>query len=338
MVSTKKHFDLWWKRENKKPILCLYYPNIKLKHENIDQYTDIKTNIKNVTTEHLRNNFNSDRFPDISSYLGPGSLATFLGAIPIYSDDTIWYQETTNKLEDIYKYFKNPTKWYKWSLDATKAYAKNINQFRTSIPDLQQNLDIISALISPIQLMYDLIDKKEEVLNVLEQLYLFWEKTFFEHAKHIIDDEGYTSFGFYNIIGKGFTSVLQSDISIMMSCDMFDYFEAPFLKKQCEKLDNVLYHLDGEGAIRHLDTLLSIDKINAIQWVPGAGQPNSSDEKWYSLYEKILKSGKGLYVYLKKEKVESFLERFGTKGIFIGTTVNNVYEELNLIDKINNKY
>ena len=34
---------------------------------------------------------------------------------------------------------------------------------------------------------------------------------------------------------------------------------------------NSLYHLDGKGALIHLDKILAIEKIDAVQWQPGDG-------------------------------------------------------------------
>ncbi len=334
MAATREHFDLWWKRSNKLPILSINYPFTKFSYRNINDFTNPDLNIRYFTNEYSRKTFNSDCFPDISSYLGPGSLATFLGATPVYKNNVIWYEGHITNSEQIIKAIDNPTKWYHWSIETTKKYVKDITQFRVSMPDLQQNLDILSALYSPEELLIKLIDDKEEILELLERLYEFWDKCFFEHADLLIDDYGYTSFGHYNVIGKGYTSILQSDISIMLSKDMFNRFEIPFLQRQCEQLDNVLYHLDGPGSIRHLDSLLSIEKIDAIQWVPGAGQPDNFDKHWYQLYDKILKSGKGIHVYLAKENVVPFLKRFGNKGVYIATTVTSEFEEIALLEAI----
>ena len=55
---------------------------------------------------------------------------------------------------------------------------------------------------------------------------------------------------------------------------MFEEFVLHTLQRDCLALTNTLYHLDGEGELRHLDRLLSIPALKAVQWVPGAGKPN----------------------------------------------------------------
>lgn len=45
----------------------------------------------------------------------------------------------------------------------------------------------------------------------------------------------------------------------------------------------------------HLDAILSIDKIDCIQWVPGEGQPRTLE--WMDLLKKIQAAGKSVWLY-----------------------------------------
>ena len=51
----------------------------------------------------------------------------------------------------------------------------------------------------------------------------------------------------------------------MMSTDMFDEFVRESLRYQMEHLDYSMYHLDGPGAIKRLDSLMSLERLNALQ-------------------------------------------------------------------------
>ena len=75
---------------------------------------------------------------------------------------------------------------------------------------------------------------------------------------------------------------------------MFDEFVLPELAESCRKLDRTIYHLDGVGELNHLDSLLTIKELNAIQWVPGAGQPGR--DKWPEVQKKIIDGGKNIQV------------------------------------------
>ena len=47
--------------------------------------------------------------------------------------------------------------------------------------------------------------------------------------------------------------------------------------------------MDGIGQIPHLDSLLKIDGIKGIQWVPGSGAPE--EQNWDDLLTRILDAG-----------------------------------------------
>jgi hypothetical protein len=109
----------------------------------------------------------------------------------------------------------------------------------------------------------------------------------------------------------------------MISPDMFGEFYIPYAKKQIESLDYVLYHLDGPSCICHADQLIALEKLNCIQWVPGAGQAPQHDERWFPLYRKIFDGGKGLQLSLKADKIVDFVKRFGSKGVYIITSTKS---------------
>ena len=67
-----------------------------------------------------------------------------------------------------------------------------------------------------------------------------------------------------------------------------------------------MYHLDGPGALRHLDRLLQMDKLKGVQWVYGAGQPSA--RYWLDVLKKIQAAGKNIQVLgdaenMKKEEI-----------------------------------
>jgi hypothetical protein len=118
----------------------------------------------------------------------------------------------------------------------------------------------------------------------------------------------------------------QCDFSAMLSPDHFNRFVLTSIEQQCNRLDYSLYHLDGKEAIKHLDAILSIKSLNALQWVAGEGQPDSINEKWYYIYNKVRKSGKEVWAEVHDgtaadwiRHIDKFLQRYGPKGVYILT-------------------
>ena len=90
----------------------------------------------------------------------------------------------------------------------------------------------------------------------------------------------------------------------------------PFIREQCQWLDYSLYHLDGVAAIRHLDALLEIEELNAIQWTPGVGQPQGGDPCWYDLYQRIRAGGKAIMpCWVELDELQPLLDAVGPVGV-----------------------
>ena len=86
---------------------------------------------------------------------------------------------------------------------------------------------------------------------------------------------------------------------------------------EIEYLDYSIYHLDGVEALQHLDLLLEIPKLNAIQWVSGARFEKESISRWFPLYQKIQAKKKSIIVYPKVEEIPLVLKNLKPEGLLI---------------------
>lgn len=105
--------------------------------------------------------------------------------------------------------------------------------------------------------------------------------------------------------------------------DFYRYVQRIFweeLSAQCEKVPYPIYHLDEPSCIRHLDEILKIPKLRAVQWQPGAGAPPACDPCWSEMLKKIQNSGKNLYVYAKMDEVRQLAHSFDKDRLFIYVT------------------
>ena len=80
----------------------------------------------------------------------------------------------------------------------------------------------------------------------------------------------------------------------------------------CDFLQDSFYHLDGIGQLRHLDILLSIEKLKGIQWLPGTGRPDP--ENWLDVLKKIRNGGKLCQVYVSPEGALKIKNSLGGEG------------------------
>jgi hypothetical protein len=91
-----------------------------------------------------------------------------------------------------------------------------------------------------------------------------------------------------------------------------------------DAMEYPLYHLDGIGALPHLDMLLELPNLRAIQWVPGAGKERLA--QWYDVIRKILGARKSVQVFAQVDEVDDLIANVGTRGLLI--SVSGSEEEL----------
>jgi len=259
--------------------------------------------------------FMADIPPVANTELGPGSLAAILGSRLEGGDDTIWIHQPENPPYDDIAFDEGSAGWllHKQLLEAVKAKAQG--HYYVGMPDLMEGLDVLASLRGTDSVLMDTMMQPELLDKQLQQVNDIYFKVFDELYNIIKEDDG-MAFCYFSIWGPGKVSKLQSDISIMISEDYYRRFVQPYIRQQTEFLDYSLYHLDGVGAIRHLPALLEIEKLNAIQWTPGVGEPQGGDPKWYDLYKQIIYGGKSVEInWVKPEEVKPLLGAIGRDGI-----------------------
>jgi hypothetical protein len=199
-------------------------------------------------------------------------------------------------------------------------------------PDLVENIDIVAALREPQLLLMDMIERPEWVEEKV------WEvnEAFFEAFDRIYEmiklDDGSSCFWAFHLWGPGKTAKVQCDTAAMFSPRMFSRFVVPALTAQCEWLDHSMFHLDGHQCIRHLDLLLEIEALDAIEWTPDPQVPQGGDPEWWPMYRRILEAGKSVQaVGVKAGEVEPLLDAVGGKGMYIHTAVEGEEELAKLL-------
>ena len=286
---------------------------IKQKWDNIELRTEVSN--KHCST----NNYYLDAFPRQFINFGPGSLAPSIGGNYQFALDTVWFDRNP-----VITDWKNPPTLafdpeddlWKKTLAFTDGILKS-GISHASIADLGGSLDIVASLRGTESLLYDLYDYPDEVKAASRRVTELWK-----HAYTLLADrtapyqEGTSSW--MPLWCRERYSPLQCDFSVMLSPDMFEEFVLPDLIDLTEFLDHSVYHMDGIGEIPHLDHLLSIPRLDAIQWTPGAGIGDPGDERWFEMYQKIQAAGKGLVLFVgKPELVEPLIHALSPNGVFL---------------------
>ncbi|MBN1491434.1 MAG: hypothetical protein JXA69_16095 [Phycisphaerae bacterium] len=236
--------------------------------------------------------FLGDAFPSIRPNFGPGVIAALLGTELHNGDDTVWFhpKEPIESLDDLRFTFDPENVWFRRLCDVYRAAAERFEGLvQLGMTDLGGNLDVLASFRSSQSLLLDLYDAPQQVERLLWDVHAMWWR-YFEAFNAIIQPAhpGYTAWT--PIYSEKPYYILQSDFCYMISPPMFEQFVKPELVASCEKLAASFYHVDGLGQLAHLDSLLAIESLDGVQWVPGAGQPGITH--WPEVYRKIRNAGK----------------------------------------------
>ncbi len=186
--------------------------------------------------------------------------------------------------------------------------------FLTGMTDWHTGGDAIAAFRDPLNLAVDMIEHLAEVSRLLARLetdYFRLYEIFYEKLRRA----GLPITSWTTLLHDERYYIPSNDFSIMVSQRMFDEIFLPGIRRECQYYARSIYHLDGPGALRHLDSLLSIPDLNAIQYVYGAG--NEGIHRWMWVYQKIQKAGKGAQVNCRLEEIPLVIQNLSPRGLFL---------------------
>jgi len=331
--ETRQHFEDWWK--GKGLVVGAWgglWTNVPLEAAEPPPraspadavfYTDAAARARRNHFLLSRCAYPLDMIPVADTMIGPGSLALCLGSEPTFSENTVWFGSTMehdDAPEDRGPLRFDPqNRWWQVHHDTLRESAALARgKYLVGCPDLVENVDVLASLRGMSTLFMDMIERPEWVSEKLREI----NQAYFEVYDRIYDviqlADGSAAFEAYKLWGPGKTAKVQCDSSTMFSPAMFRRFVVPSLREQCRYLDWSMYHLDGSEQFCHLDALLEIEELDAIEWTPNANLPLGGDPQWYDLYRRILAAGKSVQVYLvRAREIVPLLDAIGAEGVYV---------------------
>ena len=306
LAHTKKYAEAFWQKEMiDRPYVCVTAP-IKpvvfswspAKSFDVcmrEAYDEILIPYQNLIDHTF---FGGEALPNLELTLGPDQYAAFLGGTIEASSEnvTTWVHPFIDDWSDFHAQIDRSPDGYFEKLKRFFEYAAKqaSGRFLLNMLDLHSNMDALSAMRGAQNLCFDLIDSDEEIHRVLKEVNDTYESVF-QMAYEAGGMKEAGTIGWSPIYCSQKSAVLQCDFSCLIGPEHANEFVFPAIEYEASLLDHNIYHLDGKDALRHLDTILSLDCIDCIQWVPGAGQPRTLE--WMDLLKKIQSAGKSLWIY-----------------------------------------
>ena len=237
-----------------------------------------------------------DSYPSFWLNFGPGVLAAMLGGEGHNGMNTVWF--TPGRWEgvppeNIHLQLDRSASWFQ-RIESICREADRLLEGRVhvGITDFGGALDILSSFLPGEQLLFALYDSPGEVKRLTMEIHDAWFEAFDYFHSLLPSNHGWSAWD--GILSSKPYYMLQCDFSYMISPEMFAEFVMPELSSCCNRLERSFYHLDGKGELPHLPQLLAEEKLDGVQWVPGAGNPPFTE--WKEVYQAIADAGKKVWL------------------------------------------
>jgi len=299
-----------------------------------DRWMDFQNTAAQTTARAMNTEWLGDALPTAWPNLGPEVFPAFFGQELEFSEGTSWSIPILHDWKDIDKVrFSRDNFYYKKMMELTKTLLEaGKGKYYTGLTDFHPGGDCIAAWRDPQNLAIDMIDHVDDVKRALayvDQVYYEVYNDFYNLLK--ANGQAITTWAGYVSTKKWY--VPSNDFSCMISKQMFDDVFLPGIAAECRFYEASIYHLDGPGALQHLDSLLSIPELNAIQWVYGAGHGRATD--WLHVYKRIQAAGKGIQIWAQPDEVDTIIENLRPQGVWLGINgLTSVEEAETFIKKV----
>lgn len=223
--ETKKRFITWWeggrmdrpllrvvaKRKSSIEPLEIVEPPKTPQDFHLDMDRRVKE-MRNFCKTHI---FMAESFPFLDVNIGAGSMAIYLGSQPGFTDDTIWFNECIHDWNGYAPFkFDENNYWWKHHLELVKKARELCREdFLITVPDICENVDIISAMRGPQNFCFDLIDEPETIqerVSQIDDLYFKYYEPMRDIVKLQDDSSSFTAFYIWGL-WKGLCNLCNYD-------------------------------------------------------------------------------------------------------------------------------
>lgn len=308
-------FEAWWHGEviDRPPVslnlaVQREYRGPVCRHKSLrDKWLDVRFRVDQATARLAQQDFAGDALPVLMPNLGPQLAATLYGGDLRWSDDphssqTNWAVPVVHdphvdwpRIAATPPCFDPNPYWQALEAMTRLALEQCDGRYLVGHTDIHDAYDTLAALRGPQGLCLDMIDCPHVVQpaalhaaqGVLEMYQRLWR---------LIHEAGQGWTSWIPAWHDGFTSISCCDFWAMLSPRLARDYVLPAVRRMIDPFERSIFHLDGPAALKHLDLLLAIPNLHAVQWVYGDGHEPAT--RWIDVYRRIQAAGKSSQIYV----------------------------------------
>ncbi|NQU45107.1 hypothetical protein HQ520_17625 [bacterium] len=326
--KTIQRFEAWWHNE----ILDRPVTHVKVKpsrpydgpvstHATLrDRWLDAEFAVRKAIADLARQDYVGDTFPIYWPNVGPDLVSTIYGTELTFSDGTSWatpYVETEEDWERVLRTQPNFDNPYWRAIDTMTDFAIEVcdERYIIGISDLHGNYDCLSNLRNASDLCLDMLMIPDTIRRAGRHVSEGFVQCF-NRMYGKLSAVGFGSSTFLNLYHEGPAYLPSCDFWYNVSEEMARDLIAPDILFEMQVMDRSVFHLDGRGALRHLDLICSWPELNAVDWVAGTGAGPAAD--WIDVYKRCQQAGKPWVLIAHDAKdALAVLDETGMNGVWV---------------------
>lgn len=257
--------------------------------------------------------YGGEAIPHWRPDFGPDQFSAFLGAELRQGEGTSWVVPFVKDWRELPPlHFGAGKAWPEMLRFVQETAQVSKGKWLVGMLDFHTHLDSLLAIRGGTQLCMDLVDYPDKIDRILKELSEFYP-SMYEAVYEAGNMKTWGSTGWAPFYCRGKFATIQCDFIYLISPEHFRRFALPYIEQEASFLDHCVYHLDGEGALNHLNDLLAVESIDVIQWIPGADK--AGPIAWIDLFKQIQKAGKGLEIRCTAEEVKLLHRELGPEKV-----------------------
>ena len=332
-------FERFWKGEDTdRPVLfitapkdepdtCVRPPELARPEDRVlPGYMVAQARHRLATTAHI-----AEGYPHFFVNFGPGILHGCIGGEPDFSSTaTTWFPPFLSDIEQFTSLrFQPEGKWWKRIMACTNGLLEEVgDELVVSITDLGGAADILASAVGTEQLLFDVVERPEAVKAAVGHCHAMWMEAYEINYATIAAKQD-VSTPWWPVVSRGRTYMTQSDFNSMIGPAVFADLFAEELGEIYGSLDNGAFHLDGIGTEVHVRTLVALENLNCIQWVP---EPGTSALRHAGMLREIQKAGVSVTFGIEPGEVEAACGEFDPRRLMLSVSCESEGEARRLVE------
>lgn len=262
-----------------------------------------------------------------------------LGGTPRFSQRTIWFETQTTDFSKPSPFRHDPDNpWTRKYVNLVQAICRvaGRDDFYVGAKGGLPANDLLSMLMGTEEFLFGLMDHPQWMADAImagAQDRIALAKS----IQHLVRESGHVltngNVGWMPFWApEPFTS-MQSDVSCMLSPEMFDRFVRPELELNAEAHGSIWYHLDGGDAKQHLPRLLSLPFLRVLQYTPAPNEPPNGPDH-IQMYKQAQVAGKIVHIDVPLHYVEPLVRALDPARLMLQTVCSSREEGERLLEQM----